>query len=291
MALGYYSYTVPPECAGQSVRTFLRKEQGYSAATMTALKYAEGITRNGLLLKAHDIIYTGDVIEIQLPVEKSDIEPVQGVLDILYEDDYLLVINKPPFMPVHPTKTHRLDTLANIASYYLAQIGESYVFRALNRLDKDTSGCVIVAKDRIAYSAVKSTVCKKYIALCEGIIPEGGTISAPIGLKDGSTMVRCVRCDGAEAITHYETVEYRNGHTLCELRLETGRTHQIRCHMSYIGHPLAGDDLYGGSVELIDRQALHCKEIEFTHHVSGKHIIIAAEMPGDFASVINLKAP
>lgn len=288
MPLGYYRFTVSHDNGGQTLKTFLRREVGISARSMTVLKYAGmGIMRSGTELKAHDIVSEGDIIEIQLPPDGIDAEPVEGRLDILFEDDHLLIVNKPYGMPVHPVKVHQLDTLSNIVAYYQKGRGESYTFRALNRLDKDTSGCVIIAKDRIAYSLVQPATEKIYIAVCEGIISESGVIDLPIALERGSKIKRCVRADGDPAVTHYKPVSRGNSHTLCELRLDTGRTHQIRCHMSSIGHPLAGDDMYGGSLRFIQRQALHCRTVSFIHPVTKEKVIIDTEIPEEFFEIIN----
>ena len=280
MALGYYEFIVDAADDGITVKSFLRRKCGLSARSLTVIKYSGGsIIRGDQELRAHDILHSDDLIKVSLPHETCDITPVEGSLDILFEDDYLLIVNKPAAMPVHPTKVHQLDTLANIVSYYQRERGESYTFRALNRLDKDTSGCVMIAKDRIAYSLVLPTVQKTYIAVCEGDITEDGTIDAPIALAEGSTIKRCVRPDGDTAVTHYVPIARGNGHTMCRVWLETGRTHQIRCHMSDIGHPLAGDDLYGGSLRYIQRQALHCQTVSFTHPVSGEKIRLKTDIP------------
>ena len=254
---------------------------------MTVLKYAGmGILRSDDLLYAQDKVYVGDEITLRLPPDENDIVPVKGELDILFEDDYLLIVNKPALMPVHPTKIHQLDTLANIVSDYQQSRGERYTFRALNRLDKDTSGCVIIVKDRISYSLVRPTIQKTYIAVCERNIEEAGTIDLPIALENDSKIKRCVRDDGARAITHYTPIACGNGHTMCEVCLETGRTHQIRCHMSYIGHPLAGDDLYGGSLEYINRQALHCRTVGLIHPVTKEHIKLKTSVPSEFEAIL-----
>lgn len=288
MALGRYEFIVGQDSDEKALKTFLRQECGISARTMTVIKYAGGsITAGGKELHAHDTVHSGETVIISLPREHNDIEAVEGELDILYEDDYLLIINKPAGMPVHPTKIHQLDTLANIVSYYQQSRGEDYTFRALNRLDKDTSGCVILVKDRITYSLVKPTVRKTYIAVCEGMIQESGTVNAPIALSPDSKIKRCVSAQGAEAITHYQPIRYGKGHTLCELWLETGRTHQIRCHMSSIGYPLAGDDLYGGSLHRISRQALHCQKVTLTHPVTHEKLQITTDIPKEFYGIIN----
>lgn len=287
MSFTSYNFTVSEQNDGQSLRTFLRRECGISARSLTLLKYSDmGISRNGEEVRARDRLRQGDIISLTLPPDTNEIPPVPGELDILYEDEYILIVNKPPYMPVHPTKVHQMDTLANIVSYYQMNKGEHYAFRALNRLDKDTSGCVIIAKDRISYALVKDSIKKCYVAVCEGIIKDGGVIDEPIALEEGSKIKRCVCTDGAAAVTYYEPISYGNGHTMVELSLETGRTHQIRCHMSHIGHPLAGDDLYGGSMEHIQRQALHCKTVSLLLPVTKERITVDTDIPSEFLHII-----
>ena len=287
MAVGRFTFIVEHENDGQNVKTFLRRNCGLTARSMTVLKKSGmGITRGGDLLKAHDILYAGDRIEIRLPEDLSEIEPVDGMPPILFEDDRLLAVDKPASMPVHPVKDHQLDTLANRVSAYQQSRGESYIFRALNRLDKDTSGIVLIAKDRISYSLIKPTVEKVYFAVCEGIIEEAGTINETIALAPDSKIKRCVSADGDSAVTHYTPIKHGKTHTLCRVVIETGRTHQIRCHMSHIGHPLAGDDLYGGSLELINRQALHCKDVSFIHPDTKERIILHTELPEEYERII-----
>ena len=287
MASALYSYTVPPECGGMSLRAFLRRRCGLTAAVLTMLRQTDGgITRNGVTIRTVDKVDAGDVIILDLPDEHCGIEPVEGVLDILYEDGHLLIVNKPPFMPVHPVKAHQTDTLANTVSCYMRKKGEDYVFRALNRLDRNTSGCVIIAKDKLSYALTLPTVGKTYTAVCEGIITEPGVIDAPIALSPGSIIKRAVDPTGSRAVTHYTPVENGTSHTMLELCLETGRTHQIRCHLSSIGHPLAGDDMYGGSLSYIDRQALHCSRVVFTHPLSGERVTVTAEIPPEFAEIL-----
>ena len=287
MAVGRFTFIAEHENDGQNVKTFLRRNCGLTARSMTVLKKSGmGITRCGDLLKAHDVLYAGDRIEIRLPEEQSEIEPVDGMPPILFEDDRLLAVDKPASMPVHPVKDHQLDTLANRVSAHQQSRGESYIFRALNRLDKDTSGIVLIAKDRISYSLIKPTVEKVYFAVCEGIIEEAGTINEPIALAPDSKIKRCVSADGDSAVTHYTPIKHGKTHTLCRVVIETGRTHQIRCHMSHIGHPLAGDDLYGGSLELINRQALHCKDVSFIHPDTKERIILHTELPEEYERII-----
>ncbi|MBQ8001076.1 MAG: RluA family pseudouridine synthase [Ruminococcus sp.] len=272
--------------AGRYLRTVAR----LSARTLAILKRTEGgLTVNGKLLRTIDTVYAGDVIEMNLPSENSEtITPVQGELDILYEDEYILIVNKPAFMPVHPTKVHQTDTLANIVSYKYKDIGYDFVFRAVNRLDANTTGAVVIAKDRHTASLMQSTdITKHYIAICHGNIREKGTINAPIALRTDSKIVRCVSTYGQCAITHYDILSELFDATVLDVVIETGRTHQIRCHMSHIGHPLLGDDLYGGSKKLINRHALHCKTITFLHPFSNKEVFVDAPVPEDMNTLIS----
>ena len=191
-----------------------------------------------------------------------------------------MVVDKPPLMPVHPTKNHQTDTLANIVRYYSLNKNEDYTFRAINRIDRDTSGLVVIAKNRFVANKIKSLY-KEYTAVCCGNIVEDGTVNKNIKLKENSKMVREVSDDGAKAVTHYKVINRSPSYTEILCTLETGRTHQIRCHMSYLGYPLAGDDLYGGSLEHISRQALHCSKVIFTHPISNEKIVLESNLPFD----------
>lgn len=270
--------------AGRYLRTVCK----LSARTLALLKRTPGsVLSDGKLLRTIDKIYTGNVIEIQLPSEVNQITPIEGELDIVYEDQYMLVVNKPSGMPVHPVKVHQEDTLSNIIAYRYKSTASEFVFRAVNRLDRDTSGAVIIAKDRhTAFQLQNTEIDKHYTAICHGAICDSGTIDAPIALSEGSKIVRCVNENGQEAVTHYKVVKSFDNVSILDLWLETGRTHQIRCHMSYLGHPLLGDDLYGGSTELIGRQALHCKSIAFLHPFTGEMLRLTTELPTDISNLI-----
>lgn len=282
-------FIVPPEYDRHIAKHFLKGYCGISTRMITRLKREkDGILMNGKILRTVDLVEAGAEVVINLPEEEpSFIEPIEGRLDIIYEDEFLLAVNKPPFMPVHPAKQHQTDTLANIVAYYAKQKGESYVFRAHNRLDRNTSGIVLIAKDKFTINKFKNNVHKKYFALTHGKITENGTIKAPIGLCDDSKIIRHVLTEGAPAITHYSVISGCDEFSFISLVLETGKTHQIRCHMSHLGHPLLGDDLYGGSLEMINRQALHCGEISFIHPVTEEKISITTELPEDMKIIIN----
>lgn len=281
------TFTVTDEYDNSVAKNFLRKKCNISARTLTRLKQTPmGITRNGILLKVIDNVYKGDVLKIKLPQDKNDIIPVKVPIDIIFEDEHIIVLNKPPHMPVHPTHDHLTDTLANGVAYYMKETGKQHAFRAINRLDRDTTGLVLVAKDCYSAYCLRNGVDKTYCAICQGEINKPGTINAPISLQPGHTIQRRAGSNGVSAITHYTPVKYKNSHTLLDIKLETGRTHQIRVHFSYIGHPLAGDDMYGGSLKYISRQALHCKELAFTHPVTNKKIELKAEIPNDMIKIM-----
>lgn len=269
-------FTVPGELEGICVKDFLRKHCSVSARSLARLKRTEmGITCNGEHTRSIDILHAGDIIELRFPDDDMHIEPVNLPVEVVYEDSQVIVFNKPPYMPVHPVKDYRLNTLANAAAYHAEIMGERYIFRVINRLDKDTSGLVLAAKNAYAAAFLKDHTEKLYIALCEGRIDGSGTIDEPLRLKEGHGIQREIGEGGVRAITHYTTVKnYGDEYTLLEIHLETGRTHQIRAHFSCKGYPLAGDDMYGGRREKFPRQCLHCAEISFIHPESGKTVTI-----------------
>lgn len=280
-------FTVPPQCHNMNANVFLKKHCNVSARMITRLKREkDGIIRDGKILRTIDTVYSGDKIILNLPETENNIQPVKGELDILYEDAYVVVVDKPYNMPVHPTKIHQKDTLANILVYLQNQKGESYIFRAINRLDKDTSGLVVIAKDRYCAAVLPKTMEKVYMAVCEGIIEGSGTIDKPIGLLEGHTIQRAIMENGDRSITHYKAVKNKNNHTLLEIHLETGRTHQIRCHFSGIGYPLAGDDMYGGSLKHIQRQALHCQKVTFQHPITNERVEVVSKLPEDINKIL-----
>ena len=275
---------------GMQAKRYLKQVHGVSTRLITKLKNTpDGILMDGKLLRAVDPVEAGSTITLNLPEEESEyIESVIGELDIVYEDEFILAVNKPPFMPVHPVKQHQADTLANIVMYHAEQRGESYVFRAHNRLDRDTSGIVTIAKDKFTINRLKGSVKKTYFALVHGRIDDSGSVIKPIGLLDDSKIVRHVLDEGTPAITHYKPIRYNDSASFLCLNLETGKTHQIRCHMSSLGHPLVGDDLYGGKRDYINRQALHCGIVEFTHPVTNEKITLKADLPEDIKSAVDM---
>ncbi len=263
---------------GITVQHFLRRHCGVSARLLAKLKRTEnGMTVNGKTVRSIDILHGGDRICLTFPQDDSAIEPVSLPLDIVYEDDTLLVVNKPPFQPVHPVHGHRTDTLANAVMDYRRQKGETYTFRAVNRLDKDTSGLVLIAKNSFAHTFLATHTQKRYNALCEGYLYNSGTIDTPIHRQEGSIIRREAGTDGHPSITHYTAVWQAFDHTFLSIWLETGRTHQIRTHFSSIGHPLAGDDLYGGHRTIFQRQCLHCAVLQLTHPLTREELVFHCE--------------
>lgn len=269
---------------GRAIRDFLR-DFGVSSALLTKLKRTEnGITKNGDFARSIDKIFTNDVLKINIENKGKMPQPlVNSNVTVAYNDKDILVLNKPAFMPVHESRNHQGDTLANVASCYMDR---DTSFRAVYRLDRDTSGLVLIAKNELAASKLAGKIKKDYYAVCNGIINENGTIDLPIARLGDSIIKRAVLDGGERAVTHYEAVSRKNNNTLLKINLETGRTHQIRVHFSHIGHSLVGDTLYGGDSELINRQALHCKTIYFTHPITEKAMVIDSEFPDDIKALI-----
>lgn len=277
-------FIVDGSLEGIDVQHFLKKHCNVSSRLLAKLKRTEnGITSNGRHIRSIDILHGGDVVRLKMPTDENEIIPVNIPTEIVYEDSEIIIFNKPPFMPVHPVREHQLDTLANFAVYYSRQKGENYAFRAVNRIDRDTSGLVLTAKSSFSMTFLCKHTEKVYTALCEGEITGTGTIDAPIRLKEGHTIQREVGEGGVRAVTHYKAIRTLYGHTYIECRLETGRTHQIRTHMASIGYPLAGDDMYGGSRKYFKRQCLHCAEITFVHPVTNETMTIRREPENWFA--------
>ena len=238
---------------------------------------------------------TGDHLSIHICETKCSekIPPVQIPLDIVYEDEDIIVINKQAGMPIHPSLNNYTNSMANALAWYYQEQGKPFIFRCCNRLDRDTSGLTVVAKHLVSGNILSDMVRRRdihreYLAIVRGhVSPEAGTINAPLARKPGTIIERTVDWEqGETAITHYRLVEERNGHSLISLRLETGRTHQIRIHMKYLGYPLIGDYLYNPDMEYIGRQALHSHRLSFTHPITGKPMEFTAPLPKDMEKVL-----
>lgn len=266
----------------QTLQSFLLGRKGVSRRLLTKLKRINGgITRNNEPIRSIDIVFPGDEIVLR-PEDTSFLEP-NGSLNvpIAFENESLVIFDKPGGMPVHPSIKHQGDTLGNYFAYRYPEL----TFRPVNRLDRDTSGLCIAAKDAHAANLLQGNCKKVYFAAVHGIPEERGTIDAPIARERESIILRCVREDGQPSVTNYIRLRAGERYSLMEVRPETGRTHQIRVHFAYIGHPLAGDDMYGGSRENIDRQALHCGEIIFTEPISGEEITVISPLPDDIENL------
>ena len=287
-----FHYQITENERGTTVLDFLRKK-GFSRHILSSMKAdKEALTRNGQRIGGREQLLAGDYFRVRLleTVDSDGIIPVSMPLSILYEDEDILVINKPADMPVHPSIGNYTNTLANGVAAYLDAKDEHSPFRCINRLDRDTSGALILAKNAFS-AAVLSTqmrnrqIRRTYLAVVEGITPPNGTISAPISRVDDSVIERHVDfLRGEPAVTHYERLETKNEHSLLEIHLETGRTHQIRVHMGYIGHPLPADYLYHPEYDCFKRQPLHSLQLEFRHPVTDKPMCLLAPVSEDMCN-------
>ncbi len=260
-----------------SRRMLIRLKQGRGSVSLNN-RLAES-----LILPLHE----GDTLSVALEETSLPFESNHALFaPVLYEDDDLIVFDKPPGMPVHPSHLHRDDTLANCFAAICEKAKQTATFHAINRLDRDTSGACLVAKHPYAASLLSGKVDKVYLAACVGVLsPPNGTIDAPILRAEESIILRKTDPNGKPAITHYKTIASNGSRSLCRVILETGRTHQIRVHFASIGHPLLGDDLYGGDRMLISRQALHCASVSFLKPGSSEQITVFAPLPDDIASL------
>ncbi len=272
-----------------NVKEVLKAYFKISDRLLLRLKNSKNILLNGATTYVSKEINPNDEITVVIDFveDSSNIVPTKMYLDILYEDDYYLVINKPAHLPVHPSMLHYENSLSNGVKYYFDSIGLKKKIRPVNRLDKDTSGIVIFAKNEYIQECLVSQMKskdfqKEYIAVCDGIFEKkSGTINLPIGRKDGSIIERCIRSDGDTAITHYEVLKEHNNFSVVKCLLETGRTHQIRVHMSALNHPILGDSLYENSNTDIDRQLLHAYKVKFNHPISKSNLEYIAPIPED----------
>ncbi len=284
-------YPIGEADSGQTIEYFLR-QQGYTHSILVLLKRTqEGILLNGIWARTSDRLYGGDLLTVSIeePHQSSDILPSAVMPAIAYEDEDIIILDKPAHMPIHPSLNHYENTLANALMSYFSGKGEYFTFRCVNRLDRGTTGLTIVAKHILSAVVLNRQITERrihrtYLAICEGCTEESGTITAPIARKEASTVERCVDFkNGESAITHYRRLAYRADlHlSLVQLQLETGRTHQIRVHMSYIGHPLIGDFLYNANYTHISRQALHSASLEFEHPVTHQKMHLTSDLPSD----------
>ncbi|MDQ0245287.1 23S rRNA pseudouridine1911/1915/1917 synthase [Bacillus fengqiuensis] len=291
------TWTVSEKDSGRLVREFL-KEHDISKTALTDIKFNGG-----------DILVNGEHVTVRYPLEQGDVlsvlfppeVPSEGLtaenipLDIVYEDEYILVINKPPFLSSIPSREHPTGSLSHALLHYYGKHHIASTIHLVNRLDRDTSGLLIVAKHRYVHHLFSKeqrhhNIHRTYRAMVHGVLPvENGTIDAPIGRKSESIIEREVRPDGQHAVTHYKVLERLDDCTYVQLKLETGRTHQIRVHLSHLGHPLLGDELYGGRRSEIERQALHSYELNFYHPILQKAFSFTAEIPEDMRRLVQIR--
>ena len=245
-----------------------------------------------------DVLRDGDILKVKIyeDIDNSgDVIPSDNPIDVVYEDEDLILLNKPGDVVVHPSYAHHLDSLSNALAGYYKRTGQNHVIRTIGRLDRETSGLLIFAKNRHAAAILSNqkgnmSRRKEYLALVSGVMEqEQGTIDAPIGQEEGVRMIRKVMENGKEAITHYKLIRQFKDYALIRLHLDTGRTHQIRVHMSYIGHPLLGDNLYGKEIpddHGMTRAALHAAHLEFKQPITGEELAFDADLPPDMAVLI-----
>ena len=282
-------YTVTDYFDGKKVFNFLRGYVKISVRLLRSLKTVpDGIMLNGRQARTIDIIHTGDIIRLNIPTDEgSSVSiPVDYPLDIIYEDEDLLIVNKPGTLAMHETHNHQGDTLANAVAGYLMKKNKPATFRAIGRLDKGTSGLVVCALNSHVAARLSGKIDKQYLAVASGCYTEDGTIDKPIYRPDPMKTLRTADDRGDRAVTHYTVIESGANYSLLKVRLETGRTHQIRVHFQYLGTPLYGDRLYFEAHPLIEHQALHCGFLRFTHPVSGEEINLSAPMPREMEELL-----
>ncbi|MEF9942300.1 MAG: RluA family pseudouridine synthase [Lachnospiraceae bacterium] len=290
-----FTYNIQANQEPLTIQDFL-KSLGYSHAIIANLKRTpNGILKNGIWARTCELLIPNDCLTITL-IEVSvshNIVPVKLPLHILYEDQDLMVINKSSNTPIHPSQGNYENTLANAVAYYYAQKDEPFVYRCINRLDRDTTGLLILAKHMYSASLLSHMIQhreihREYLALATGLVDKEGVIDAPIGRVEGSTIERKVDfLNGEFALTTYRRLAYKNGYSLVALTLATGRTHQIRVHMNYIGHPLPGDFLYFPDYTKIQRQALHSYRLSFYHPITHIWMEFHAPLPNDMLSILH----
>lgn len=289
----FTTYKISQEHEGLALETYLKQIAQYSGRKIQKLTRQRGITLNGKPAFLQRKVQFGDTLRVlSLEDEAYGVQPEEGVVDILYEDDYLLVINKPAHQLVHPAGQTANGTLANYLAYAFRERNLVATIRPVHRLDRETSGCIIFAKDSRSQFMLEQQLKDKrlkriYRALVSGVVsPASGTIDAPIGAHPGMPNRRAVRKQGERAITHYRTIQSYADASLLELTLETGRTHQIRLHLAHRGYPIIGDGMYGIRSPWIARQALHAASVSFTHLKDNREITVDAPLPKDFADAI-----
>lgn len=289
-------YIITIEDDGRRIEHFLRN-RGFSQQNISTIKrMPKSVLVNGEHYYMNQRLTEGDHLSIVISETtcSEKIPPVNIPLNIVYEDEDIIVINKPAGMPIHPSLNNYTNSMANALAWYYQQQNKPFIFRCSNRLDRDTSGLTVVAKHLVSGNILSTMVAnrefhREYLAIVRGsVTPESGTINAPIGRTGNSIIERMIDPENGEvAITHYHVVSESNGHSLIGLKLETGRTHQIRVHMKHLGFPLVGDYLYNPDMEFIERQALHSHKIAFCHPITNEPMEFIAPLPEDMENILN----
>ncbi len=296
------TYELNKEDENLYIKELLQRRFHFSSRLIRKLKIQGGVFVNEKAVRLNERGRAGDILRVAFPEETSYFEPEDIPVAVVYEDDDLLVVDKQPGLVVHPTKNYQTGTLANALTNHMNQNGQMYKIRFVNRLDRDTSGLIVIAKnshcqDFMVHEMESNSVVKRYLAIVHGVIAEeNGTIDLPIDKDYDHAARRKVTAAGYASVTHYKVLERFTagpengaipGYSLLEVKLDTGRTHQIRVHLTHIGHPIVGDELYGqlyGYDKIPDwmqRQALHAAELEFRQPTTGKYIKIKAPLPED----------
>ncbi len=279
---------------GMQAGDYLRNVHAFSRRMTKAVKYAEGILINHRVRPVSCRLSAGDILAVKFPPEEKGafMAAEEMPLSNIYEDEDILVLNKTAGIPAIPSRHHPGGTIANGLLAYYKKHSIPYTIHVVTRLDRDTSGLMLIAKHRYSHSLLAASqkageVKRSYQALAEGrLMQKHGTIERPIGRKAGSIIERTVTETGKRAVTHYQVICESGDNSLIKVTLETGRTHQIRVHFSSIGHPLAGDTLYGGSTVSIDRHALHCDELQFPHPATKEKMSFQLPLPNDMNSLL-----
>lgn len=288
-----YNYLVWSVEKEEVLKKVLIEEMGISLRMISELKSRRAVNVNGTLRFNHEPVHVGEIITVDLGENRSEYGLEEGVVDVIYEDEDIVAVNKSPFIVVHPTGTHLTGTLLNYMESWFRQNGILEKVRFISRLDRDTSGILLIAKNRYAHHRMSQAhqdmmMQKTYVALIEGKMEiKEGEINAPIGRRENDGIKREVMEDGQSAITKYKVLKEGEKFSLVELTPVTGRTHQLRCHMAYIGYPLIGDSLYGGNMEYMNRQALHSVTLEFFSPRKEEKIYLKAELPQDMQELVN----
>jgi len=289
----FKQFVIDDEHQGLPVETYMRQVLGYSGRQIQKLTRKKGILLNGRPAFLQRKVLTGDRLQVLVLEDRSyGVLPEPGEIEVLYEDRDIVIVNKPAGMLVHPAGRTTCGTLANYLAYYFQQAGMVHTIRPLHRLDRETSGCVLFAKNSPTQTALErelreGRIRRTYLALVKGIIdPQEGKIDAPIGIHPRFANRRIVSSEGEPAVTYYRVLEKFSEACLVELNLETGRTHQIRVHLAHIGHPVIGDGMYGKRDDSISRQALHAVEIALVHPVTKQELSVKAPIPEDIEKAI-----